>query len=317
MTRIAILEPESLLGTELKEGLASRSGLWHDIRLLTRNPDDVGSVTDGPDGATFIQPVDRDHLEEIDLLFVCPGARPADFVPLPELPGTTVLYLSPAAAPNDALAVVAGVGSGTAYRDAVLLSPHPGVVGLAHLLHPLLELGLREAHATVMQPASIFGRAGIDEALEQARATLTFQTEVPQEVFAARSAFNLYPADIGDRDLSADLRTVLGEAVELSVQAAQAPTLHGVSLGVHLQFADDPGAQEISEALASCPAIEIAEAPEKLGSVDAAGSDQLIVGNIEAGGRNSGTYRLWAVLDNLTLGGAGNALSIAEGLFGS
>ena len=69
--------------------------------------------------------------------------------------------------------------------------------------------------------------------------------------------------------------------------------------------------QAVRKALAGHPHLEAADKPKLLGPIDAAASDKVIYGSVrkdEAGGG----FWLWAVMDNLTRGGALNAVEVAE-----
>jgi aspartate-semialdehyde dehydrogenase len=68
--------------------------------------------------------------------------------------------------------------------------------------------------------------------------------------------------------------------------------------------------QAIRKALAGNPHIETAEDPKHLGPIDSAASDKVLVGAIRKAPDRG--FWLWAVMDNLTRGGALNALEIAE-----
>ena len=46
--------------------------------------------------------------------------------------------------------------------------------------------------------------------------------------------------------------------------------------------------------------------------MQAAGEDELLVGEVQAAGGNG--FWIWATIDNLTIGGAGNVLRLAETL---
>ena len=46
MTILALINPQSLLGEEIKRELSRRKELWSEVRLLTTEEDQVGAVTD-------------------------------------------------------------------------------------------------------------------------------------------------------------------------------------------------------------------------------------------------------------------------------
>src|SRR5205814_142612 len=101
------------------------------------------------------------------------------------------VILSPDAALADGPPLVAGVNlPAKGPIGPVVVSPQPGTVFLAHLLHPLAGLGLRRAEATLLQPVSVFTPEALDQLFEQARSMLTFQ-KVPEATHWQRQlAFN-------------------------------------------------------------------------------------------------------------------------------
>jgi len=89
-----------------------------------------------------------------------------------------------------------------------------------------------------------------------------------------------------------------------------------------VRLADAPDPARLRAALAGAPDVELraaeglrsaaAEKPiVRLGPIDAAQSERLLVGELRPDPRHAGGYWLWATLDNLTAGGALNALAIA------
>ena len=68
---------------------------------------------------------------------------------------------------------------------------HPAALALALLMERLQQAApVREAAATVMLPASEFGRAAMDELHQQTVNLLSFQS-IPRETFDAQLAYNL------------------------------------------------------------------------------------------------------------------------------
>ena len=88
---------------------------------------------------------------------------------------------------------------------------------------------------------------------------------------------------------------------------------HSVSASLHVRLAGTSSPQAVRKLLSASPVLEGADKPRLLGPVDAAASDKVLFGTVrkdEAGGG----FWLWAVMDNLTRGGAVNAIEIAEAL---
>ena len=94
----------------------------------------------------------------------------------------------------------------------------------------------------------------------------------------------------------------------LSIQLIQGGIFHCLALTLHVRCAAAPGAPAVRKALAASPFVELAEDPRHLGPIAAAASDRVMVGTVR---RDEGGIWIWAVMDNLTRGGAVNALEIA------
>lgn len=315
MSRIAVVHPTTLLGKELCEGLGRIAGNRSlDVRLYSASEDEIGSVTEVGGMATIVGRYAALELEGAAVAFFC-GEIAQDRPLLADVPvGTQAIVLGAGAGVEDGAVAVAGTGSAAPADARVWISPHPAVVGLARLLTAVAPLGLREASATVVQPASIRGQAGIDELFEETRAILMFTGQPKPAVFGRQLAFNLLPSRDDAERIEASLRAVFGgEAPEIRVQAIQGGMFHGTALGVDLRFDGHVTAREIARALAVDPGIESTKHAGHLGPIDGSGAEKIQVGEIRVGrgGDGSGQAWIWAVLDNLTVGGALNALALA------
>lgn len=317
MSVVLLMHPTGLLGSELRETLDRRPELWREVLLRTTASDEAGILTEVGGSAAMVTELEDGELERADVIFFCGTME--ETRPLLErvLPATTAVLLAPDASPEDGEAVVAAVNLERATRGTRLLSPHPGAIVLAHVLHPLRSFRPQTAVATLLQPVSTYSREALDEIFEQARGLLTFESNPRREIFPVQMAFNVIPDQSPAPYLAAHAKHVLGEdAPELSVQVLQAGIFHGYGLSLHLELDDDPEPEEVREALGEHPAIELAVDPELLGMVDAAGRNEVIVGPVTRDPRRSGTYWIWAVMDNLTRGGAVNAVQILESVSG-
>jgi aspartate-semialdehyde dehydrogenase len=325
MSTIAIVNPSDLVGKELREQLERRSGPWSDIRLLTTREEEENAITELAGGAALVSRFDAEALERVDLAFFCGTAAEiaAALAVLP--PEVTAIAMAPPAVAGrpaegrlaEARPVVAGVNLAAARFAAngsgrILLSPHPAVVLLAHLLHPLAALGLEEAVATVVQPASVQGDPGLDELFEQTRQIVAMTQRRPTPIFGAQLAFNLLPIPSPAGDLAPTLAAVLPGERPLSFQLLQGGIFHSLSASVFVRLAGSPGGKEVRRALAEHPELELVKKPARLGPIDSAASEKVLVGAVQEDVGIPGGYWLWAVMDNLTRGGALNAIEMAE-----
>jgi aspartate-semialdehyde dehydrogenase len=209
--------------------------------------------------------------------------------------------------------VVAGINRRPGSDTPRLVSPHPAAVLLAHLLQPLASLcTVRQVSATVLQPASLFDDAGIEELFEQTRQIVAMSGQHRSEVFGdAQVAFNLLPAAQGEATagrIATTLDTVLGAPQPLSLQLIQAGVFHGLAVSLYVSSADAPSTAALRKALTVGPFIAAAEDARHLGPIDAAANDKILLGPTR---KDSSGFWLWAAMDNLTRGGALNAVEVA------
>lgn len=313
MSPVAIINPSNLLGKELKETLENRPEIAGDILLLSSREDEIGTLTEVAGAAAMVTRFEPEKLRGSEVAFFCGPI--ADNRPLLAAlpPETTAVVLSLDATAADGLPVVAGVNAPPAPpagERRVLLSPHPGVVLLAHLLHALRGLNPQEAVATLIQPASMRDDAGLEELFEQTRQIVAMTGRSPTPVFGAQLAFNLLPVPLPADPVAALLVRVLADAPPVALQILQGAVFHSVAASLWVRCAGDPGPQAVRKALSEHPHLEAADKPRHLGPIDAAASDKVLFGNVrkdEAGGG----FWLWAAMDNLTRGGALNAIEIA------
>jgi aspartate-semialdehyde dehydrogenase len=310
LTTLAILHPTNLQGKELRETIEARRRDWWDLRLLSTHEDEIGTLTEVAGAAALVNRYEPEALKGVDLAFFCGTAEESRPL-LEELPAeTTAILLSPDATLDDGTPVVAGVNSDAAHGRKVLVSPHPAVVILAHLLHPLRGFSPTEAVATLLQSASVKGQPGLEELFENSRQILSMASRTGTPVFGTQLAFNVLPAAMAAETVGDQLHAVLAGAPPVAVQILQGAVFHGIAASVLVRCPSNPTLAAFRKALAGNPVLEAAVKPRLLGPVDVAGSDKVIFGSLRKD--DTGAFWLWAVMDNLTRGTALNALEIAE-----
>jgi aspartate-semialdehyde dehydrogenase len=192
---------------------------------------------------------------------------------------------------------------------------HPAALALALVLERLqLAAPVRFAAATVLEPASAFGRAAMDELHQQTVSLLSFQS-LPRTTYDAQAAYNLLSGlgesatiNLGAED--ARIRRhyeALGDGrwPRLALQVIHAPVFHGhaFSIAVELERAVDVSALE--EALGGEHVDLVLEDTDSPSNLAATGQNDVLVRlRPERDGRNPNqTSRLWlwAASDNLRL----------------
>jgi aspartate-semialdehyde dehydrogenase len=132
----------------------------------------------------------------------------------------------------------------------------------------------------------------------------------PMPVFGAQLSFNVLPTPLSPDRLAAQLQAVLGGLPPVALQILQGAVFHSVSASLYVRFAGEPTSAVVRKALSASPFLEVADKPKHLGPIDAAASDKVIYGTVRRDEAGGGLW-LWAVMDNLTRGGALNAIEIA------
>jgi aspartate-semialdehyde dehydrogenase len=313
MNVVAIVHPTSLLGKELRERLEARPDFCRELRLLSNDEAEVGTLTEVGGAAAIVGRLEDNELIGADVVFFC-GAIERDRQALAALaPSTPAIVLSRGAAARDGLPAVAGIRTAAILGRDRLVSPHPAAIGLALLLDPLGPLGVRRAVATALVPVSGADDGGLDELFEQTRSILAFSGNPKGKIFPAQIAFNLLPAAGDAAEIARTASAALGTEFPISLQLVQGGVFHSLALSVLVEVEQETTAAELRQRLARSSQITAVRDPRRLGPVAAAGEEKLLLGEVRAAGE-PGAFWIWAALDNLVRGGAANALALAETL---
>lgn len=316
-TEWLLIGGDSILGREIRD-LIEEQELPVTLRLASsRAAESVLSAPEDEDeDITVMHPLDETLVEAADVVLLGgtpevnreavalarrSGSRPAlvdltgQFEDLPESRLRAPILETPAEdAPEDAIHTVA----------------HPAAVALARLL-VLLHARHRvvRAVATILEPVSQQGRAGVDELHQQTVSLLNFRS-VPQEVFGAQVSFNLLPrygseaphklSEAAER-IERHLASLLGARhVPLpSVRLIQAPVFHGYCMSVWVEFEKRPPVDALERGLEEA-GIDIRRADvEPASNVAVAGQVGLTVSDIAEDRATAQGAWFWLAFDNL------------------
>jgi aspartate-semialdehyde dehydrogenase len=326
--KIAIAGASTLLGRELKE-VISESSLGAATFVLLDEADARGQLDQVGDEVTFIQAIGPDAFERVDFTFLC-GSEVLTRKHWREAlrSGSTVLDLSGALDQEAGVLVRAPwLGSETAAADLftpAVVPAHPAAVTLGLLLERVQQAApVRFAAATVMVPASEFGRGAMDELHQQTVSLLSFQT-LPRAIYDAQAAYNLLgslgeSATIALPAVEARIRRhyeslSAGRWPNLALQLVQAPVFHGLAFSVLVELERAIEISSLEEALNGEHVDLVLEDTDSPSNLAATGQNDVLVRlRPEQTGRNPNqTSRvwLWAASDNLRLN-AQNAVECA------
>ena len=320
MYKIAVAGASSLLGRELKEAL-SESPLAAASFFLLDAEEVQGQLEQVGDEVTFVQAIGADAFEHMDFTFFA-GTEDLTRKHWRQAlrSGSTVLDLSGALDQETGVLVRAPwLGSAAVTPDLftpAVVPAHPAALSLALVLERLqLAAPVRFAAATVLEPASEFGRAAMDELHQQTVTLLSFQG-MPRAVYDAQVAYNLL-SGLGESatvSLSAAEARIrrhyeslsAGRWPALALQVIHAPVFHGhtFSIAVELERAAEISALE--EALSGEHVDLVLEDTDSPSNLAATGQNDVLVRlRPEApGARLSNEISrlwLWAASDNLRL----------------
>lgn len=328
MYKIAIAGASTLLGRELKEAL-SESSLSAASFFLLDEEEVQGQLDQVGDEATFVQAIGADAFEHVDFTFFA-GTEDLTRKHWRQAlrSGSTVLDLSGALDRETGVLVRAPwLGSEAVTPDLftpAVVPAHPAALALALVLERLqLVAPVRFAAATVLEPASEFGRAAMDELHQQTVSLLSFQG-TPRALYDAQVAYNLLgglgeSATVSLSAVEARIRRhydalAAGRWPALALQVIHAPVFHGHTFSIAVELERPAEISALEEALSGEHVDLVLEDTDSPSNLAATGQNDVLVRlRPELGGRNSTeTARLWlwAASDNLRLN-AQNAVECA------
>ena len=328
MYKIAIAGASSLIGRELKEVL-SESPLASANFALLDEEDAQGQLDQVGDEVTFIQAISAEAFDHADFTFFCGTEKLTHTYWRQALrAGSTVLDLSGAIDRESGVLVRAPwLGTDAAALD--LFTPavapaHPAAIAIALLLDRLQRVApLHFAAATVLEPASEFGRAAMDELHQQTVSLLSFQS-LPRGTYDAQAAYNLLgglgeSAVVSLHAVEGRIRRhyevlTAGRGPAPAVHVIHAPVFHGHTFSIAVELERPVAIAALEEALSSEHVELILEDTDSPSNLAATGQNGILVRlrPEPPAGRSGVASRmwLWAAADNLRLN-AQNAVQCA------
>jgi aspartate-semialdehyde dehydrogenase len=321
--KIAIAGASTLVGRELKDAL-SESPLAAANFVLLDEEEAQGTLDQVGDEITFVQAIAPDAFERMDFTFFC-GSEDLTRKHWRDAlrAGSTVLDLSGALDQEAGVVVRAPLLDYEAatvdlFTPAVVPA-HPAALALALVLERLQQAApVRNAFATLLQPASEFGRAALDELHQQTMSLLSFQG-MPRNLYDAQAAYNLL-AGLGEAakvSLGAVEARVrrhyaalsAGRWPALALQVIHAPVFHGHAFSIAIELERPAEIAALENAMSGGRLDLVLEETDSPSNLASTGQDDVLVRlrpelNPALGARNSSQVSrlwLWAASDNLRL----------------
>jgi aspartate-semialdehyde dehydrogenase len=327
--RIALVGASSLLAKELKESL-TESPLAGANFVLLDTEEAQGQLEQVGDEVAVVQVIGESSFEEMDFTFFAGNEELTRKYWRNALrAGSTVLDMSGALDGEPGVLVRApwlseGVGSPDLLTKAVVPA-NAAALALALMMDRLQEIAeIRFAAATVLQPASEYGKDGLDELHQQTVSLLSFQS-MPRAVFDTQVAYNML-SSFGESATASLSRAedrirrhyavLAGDRLpELRLQVLNAPVFHGHTFSICIELERAMPLALIEDALGGEHLDLVLEETDSPSNLAAAGQNDVLVWlkpepPVERLSGETSRFWLWAASDNLRLA-AQNAVECA------
>jgi len=318
--RIALVGASSLLAKELKEcltesPLAGASFVLLDIEEAQGQLEQVG------DEVTVVQVIGEHSFEEMDFTFFAGSEEMTRKYWRNALAaGSTVLDLTGALDEEPGVLVRAPwINSGDASPDLLTKAVVPAnaaALALALMLDRLQEIAeIRFAAATVLQPASEYGKEGLDELHQQTVSLLSFQN-MPRAVFDTQVAYNTL-SSFGESAAANLSRSedrirrhyalLAGDRLpKLRLQVLHAPVFHGHTFSICIELDRAVPLSIIEDALGGEHLDLVLEETDSPSNLAAAGQNDVLVWlkpepPVDRLSGETSQFWLWAASDNLRM----------------
>jgi aspartate-semialdehyde dehydrogenase len=317
--KIAIAGASTLLGKELKDAITDSPLAAATFSLLDEDKA-LGQLDQVGDEITFVQAIGPDSFEKVDFTFFC-GTEELTRMHWREAlrAGSTVLDVSGALDLEPGVLVrspwLGSDGSSADLFTPAVVPAHPGALALALMLERLQQAApVRFAAATLLVPASEFGRAAMDELHQQTVSLLSFQG-LPRAIYDAQAAYNLL-SGLGEGAKASLLALEAriqrhyealgnGRYPSLGLQVIVAPVFHGHTFSISVEMERPVEISALEDALVGDHVDLVLEDTDSPSNLAATGQDDILVRlRPVLDGRNpseASRVWLWAASDNLRL----------------
>jgi aspartate-semialdehyde dehydrogenase len=197
-----------------------------------------------------------------------------------------------------------------ALQSVPVVVAHPAAVMMALLMARLEKaVPVKFASAVLAQPASEYGRPGMDELHDQTVNLLSFQ-QMPTAVFGTQVSFNASAQSFADahpplgeieaRILRHYREIVRGQLSTPAMLLVQSPVFHGYTAAIFILTGKATTAERLQSALNGAHIVVSSEADESPSNVNIAGSSHILA-SVRADGAGGNGYWVFAACDNLRL----------------
>jgi aspartate-semialdehyde dehydrogenase len=326
---VAVAGATGAVGNEMIKILEEQQFPLASLKLLASSRS-IGKTLEFRGESLPVEELREDSFAGVDLALFSAGAGPSrQFAPAAARSDCVVIDNSSAwrMDPEVPLVVPEVNPHATAdYRNkGIIANPNCSTIQMVVVLKPIHDVaGIERVVVSTYQAVSGTGKRATEELLEQTRRLLSFQ-EVTPEVYPHRIAFNCFPhigAFLKNGYTEEEMKMVdetrkIMEAPEMRVSATtvRIPVFYGHSEAVNLQTSSKLTARDARVLLVRAPGVRVVDNPDERlypMPMEAAGTNDTLVGRIREDVSIENGLDLWIVADNIRKGAALNTVQIAE-----
>lgn len=274
-----------------------------------------------------VRELTADALAGFDLaLFSAGGGTSKRFAPEAVARGCVVIDKSSAFRMDPAVPLIVPEvnGHAAAAHRGIIANPNCSTIQLVMGLKPLHDAA-RIRHLTIAtyQAVSGTGAKAVEELRDQ-NAALVAGDDARPAVYPHQIANNALPqCDVFEGDETTEETKLVREthkileddSIGISATCVRVPVERSHSEAVWLETEDELSPGEARELLAAAPGVRVLDDPSASAyptAIEAAGTDDVLVGRIRRDASRRNGLALWIVADNLRKGAALNGVQIAE-----
>jgi aspartate-semialdehyde dehydrogenase len=273
-------------------------------------------------GSSYLVEADASRLTSLDLMFFCaPAAAAFDYVRRCLEEKTPCIDLSGATLGSEDVPMrVAGYGTVPQGAPLIAIPTNP-TLALIMALQPIdAAFGLTRVSASVLESASVGGKAGLAALYQESIALLTQQETPEPTVFPSGVAFDchtgtdeLEPEGCTRREALTvgTLGSLLGQDVKLAATFIQVPAFVGLGACLSLETREQTSLSAVADILGKAPGVDAWPEGEAGPNTRAAtGLDRVLVGRLRRDPSSERGLQLWLVADPIRLA-ASHAVQLA------
>ena len=330
---VAILGATGAVGAEFLRLMEERDFPVAELRLL------ASARSSGKEiqykGQTYIVQEATEHsFDGIDIALFAGGSVSKTFAPAAVKAGAVVIDNSSTFRmdPDVPLVVPEINPQDILKHKGIIANPNCSTIIMVMALKPLYDLArIKRVVVSTYQAVSGAGKEGIDELTDETKAYAEGREMVPHILPSASLArhypiaFNLIPqiAVFLDNLYSKEEMKMVNETqkifgdpeMRITATTVRVPVYRSHSESVNVEFEKNLELEEMRQALAAFPGVQLLDDPEKQiypMPLYASGTDDCYVGRLRRDFSNPNTFNFWVVGDQIRKGAALNTLQIAE-----